>query len=92
MSDVMIEIATSKSSMAEIRPVLDAALHRHFPGSVLQRRWEGDVLHLSGSGAEGTIVLEEGRLVGRAHLGMPAAMMRGLLEHKFTSSMREAAG
>ena len=88
----MIEVATTKGSMEEIRPALDAALHRHFPGSVLQRRWEGDVLHLSGSGAHGTIVLEEGRLVGRAHLGMPAAMMRGLLEHKFTAALREAAG
>lgn len=92
MSELVIEMATAKGTMAEIRPALDAALHKHFPGGVLQRRWEGDVLHLSGSGAQGTIVLEAGRLVGRAQMGMPASMMRPLIEHKIVSSMREAAG
>ena len=76
MSDLVIETPTAASSMAEARPRLDAALHQQFPGGMLQRRWEGDVLHLSGPGAQGTIVYEEGRLVGRAHLKPPASLMR----------------
>lgn len=92
MSDLVYEVETLKTSMEEIRPALDAALHKQFPGGMLHRRWEGDVLHLSGSGAHGTIVLEQGRLKGQAQLGLPASMMRGLIEEKIGTAMREAAG
>lgn len=92
MSDLVLDVATAKASMAEIRPLLDAALQKQFPGGMMQRRWEGEVLHLSGSGAHGTIVLEGGQLRGQAHLGLPASMMRALIEEKIGSAMREAAG
>lgn len=92
MSDLVYEVATAKASMEEVRPALDAALHKQFPGGMLHRRWEGDVLHLSGSGAHGTIVLQDGRLRGQAHLGLPASMMRALIEDKIGTAMREAAG
>ena len=92
MSDLVYEVETAKTSMEEIRPTLDTALHRLFPIGMLHLRWEGDVLHLSGSGAHGTIVLEQGRLKGQAHLGLPASMMRGLIEEKIGNAMREAAG
>ena len=45
------------------------------------------MLHLSGPGAKGTVVLEDGRLVGRAHLGPPASMMRPIIEQKIRSVM-----
>ncbi len=92
MSDLAYEVPTTKTSMEEIRPALDAALHRLFPAGMMHLRWEEDVLHLSGAGAHGTIVLAEGRLRGEAHLGMPASMMRGLIEEKIGRAMREAAG
>lgn len=92
MSDLVIEVATSLGSMEEVKPALDAALQKQFPGGMLQRRWEGDVLVLSGPGAQGSIVLDGGRLVGRAELKPPASLMRGLIEQKIGTAMREAVG
>ncbi len=87
-----MEVATSKSGMAEIRAALDAALAQEFPGGLLRRKWAGDVLELSGPGAQGAITFEDGKLVGRAHLGPPASMMRAMIEHKIGTAMRAAAG
>ena len=87
-----MEVATSKSGMAEIRAALEAALAQEFPGGLLRRNWAGDVLELSGPGAQGAITFEDGKLVGRAHLGPPASMMRAMIEHKIGTAMRAAAG
>jgi hypothetical protein len=92
VSDLLIEVATGRPSMAEIRPVLDAALNQQFPGGMLQRRWDGDVLYLSGPGAKGSISLEDGRLVGRAQLGPPASLLKATIEEKIGKAMRQAAG
>ena len=89
--ELVIEVPTSKGSMAELRAALDAALASQFPGGMLQRRWEGDVLHVWGPGAKGTITYEPGRLVGRADLGPPASLMKGLIEQKITSALRQVA-
>jgi len=91
MSDLTIEVETAKPSMAEIRPELDAALKEAFPGGLLKWSWEGDVMHLSGPGAQATIALEDGRLVGRAHLKPPASLMRPVIEQKISNVMRRAA-
>jgi len=86
-----IEIETQRASMEELRGALDAALQKQFPGGMLQRRWNGDVLELSGPGAKGSIVFETGRLIGRATLGPPASLMRGMIEQKVGDAMRAAA-
>ena len=91
MSDLTIEVETAKPSMEEIRPALDEGLKEAFPGGLLKWRWEGDVMHLSGPGAQATIVLEDGRLVGRAHLKPPASMMKPVIEQKISSVMKKAA-
>lgn len=91
MSELVIAVVTDKPSMDEIRPHLDRALHEHFPGGMLQRRWEGDVLHLSGPGAAGTVALEDGQLVGRARLAPPASLMRKLIEEKVSAALRRVA-
>jgi hypothetical protein len=91
MSDLTIEVETAKSSMDEIRPAIDAGLKEAFPGGMLKWNWEGEVLHLSGPGAKGTLVLEGGRLVGRAHLGPPASLMRPVIEQKIRSVMQKVA-
>jgi len=91
VADLLIEVPTSKGSMAELRPLLDAALAAQFPGGMLQRRWEGDVLHVWGPGAKGSISYENGRLVGRAELGPPASLMKGLIEQKMSAAMRQVA-
>src|ERR1700732_5394229 len=87
MSDLTIEVVTTRSSMEEMRPAIDAGLKEAFPGGMLKWRWEGEVLHLSGPGAKGTVVLEDGRLIGRAPLGPPASMMRPIIEQKIRGVM-----
>jgi hypothetical protein len=91
MSELNIEVETSKSSMEEIRPALDAGLKQEFPGGMLKWHWEGDVMHLSGPGAKATIVYEGGKLVGRASLKPPASMMKPVIEQKISSVMKKAA-
>jgi hypothetical protein len=91
MSDLTIEVPTGKTSMQDLRPLLDSGLKEEFPGGMLKWSWDGDVMHLSGPGAKGTIELEDGRLVGRAHLGPPAALMRPVIEKKISSVMKKAA-
>lgn len=91
MSDLTIEVDTMKSSMEEIRPSLDAGLKEAFPGGMLKWHWEGDVMHLSGPGAKATIALEEGRLVGRAHLKPPASLMKPVIEQKIAQVMKKVA-
>jgi putative polyhydroxyalkanoic acid system protein len=91
MSDLTIEVETAKASMEDLRPALDAALKEAFPGGMLKWRWEGDVMHLSGPGAQATLVLEDGRLVGRAQLKPPASLMKPVIEQKITSVMKKVA-
>jgi hypothetical protein len=91
MSDLTIEVDTSKSSMDEIRSDLDSLLKEEFPGGLLKWRWEAEVLHLSGPGAQATIALEDGRLVGRAHLRPPASLMRPIIEQKISRVMKKVA-
>ena len=88
MADLTIEVPTALGSMEEVRPRLDAALAQQFPGGMLQRRWEGDVLHVWGPGAKGTITFEGGVLVGRAELGPPASLMKGLIEQKIAAALQ----
>ncbi len=91
MTELTIEVETLKPAMAEVRPALDAALKEEFPGGMLKWRWEGDVIQLSGPGATGTIVLEGGRLVGRAQLKPPTSVMRPVIEQKITKAMKKGA-
>jgi len=92
MSELLIAEKTAKSGMDEIRPALDAALKKQFPGGMLVRKWQGDVLELSGPGASGSVVFEEGQIVGRATLKPPASMMRPVIEQKIGAAIKEAAG
>ena len=92
MNDLHLEFETPKSSMEEIRPALDAALQKEFPGGMLRRTWDGEILRLTGPGAEGTIEFDGGKLVGRARLGPPASLLRSTIEQKVGAAMRVAAG
>ena len=92
MADLEFAVPTSKKSMAEIRPVLDAALAEAFPSGMVSLRWSDDRVELAGPGAKGTITLEGGQLVGRATLGPPANLLRSTIEEKIGEAMRKAAG
>ncbi len=91
VAELVIEVPTAHGAMADVRSSLDVALAQQFPGGMLQRRWEGDVLHVWGPGAKGTITLEGGRLVGRAALSPPASLMKGIIEQKIGSALQVAA-
>ncbi|HVT60849.1 MAG TPA: polyhydroxyalkanoic acid system family protein [Thermoanaerobaculia bacterium] len=91
MSDLTIEVETARRSMEEIRPAFEAMMKEAFPGGMLKWRWEGEVIHLSGPGAKATIVLEGGRLIGRAQLGPPASLMRPVIEQKIRGVMQRVA-
>jgi hypothetical protein len=91
MSDLVIVVDVVARPLDELRPALDARLKEEFPGGMLKWSWDGDVMHLTGPGAKGTIRLEDGRLVGQAHLGPPASMMRPVIEQKISRAMQRAA-
>ncbi|HEX4963394.1 MAG TPA: polyhydroxyalkanoic acid system family protein [Thermoanaerobaculia bacterium] len=91
MSDLTIEVKTSKSSMGELRTVLDSALREAFPGGMLKWHWQEDVMHLSGPGAKATIVLEDGWLIGKAELKPPANLMKPVIQQKIEAVMRKVA-
>ncbi len=91
MADIVIEAETGKTSMDELRSDIDATLDRHFP-PFLKRTWEGEVLLISGPGAEGTMILEAGTLKVEAKLRPPASMMRHVIEHKIKRAFDEALG
>lgn len=91
MSELKIEVPTTRSSMEEVRSVLDAALKDEFPGGMLKWSWEEDHLKLWGPGATATIVLEGGLLVGRAQLKPPASLMKPVIEQKISRVMQKVA-
>lgn len=91
MSDLRLEFPTSKTSMEDIRPHLDAVLEEQLPGGMMTSRWEEDVLHLHGPGARGTVVLDGDKLVGRAILRPPATLLRPMIEQKMTEVLSKAA-
>ena len=92
MSEIRLEFPTEKSSMEEVRPILDAAIHEQFPGGMMKSRWEDDVLLLSGPGAKGSVILEDGKVVGQATLKPPASLMKPVIEKKMTQVLSKAAG
>ena len=90
MADLLIEVETDRGSLGEIRGDVDVALARHFPVDLLESRWEGDVLHITGPGAEGTMVFDAGTLRVQATLKPPASLLRTVIEHKIRAALAEA--
>ncbi len=88
MPDLVVEVPTSRESMTEIRPELEAALEKLV---WVACRWEDDVLHLEGPGARGTVELAQGKLVGRASLWPPASFLRETIEEIMRSGLLKAA-
>jgi hypothetical protein len=88
MADLVVAMPTSRRSVAELRGPLEAALDAALPPGMLQRRWEGDVLHVWGAGATGTITLEGGQLVARARLGLPASLVQQMVQERMEAALR----
>lgn len=88
MAEVVVAVPTRRRSVAELRGPLETALDAELPPGLLHRRWEGDVLHVWGAGTRGTITLEAGQVVARAHLGFPASLMHHLVEQRMEAALR----
>lgn len=86
-----IRLDTEKS-MEDLKPALDAALTKQFPGGALKTTWNGDVLELVAMGSKGVIKHENGQLVGIADLKPPASMMRPMIEQKIKAAFNEVLG
>ncbi len=87
--DIVLE--TGKPAMGELRPLLDAAISKHFDDGFLHHRWEGDVLRLSGPGAAGSIVHESGSLRLQAELRPPASWVHRTIRRKIEAALDDLA-
>ncbi len=85
--DIALEIG--QAGMSELRPILDAAITEHFDDGFLHHRWEGDVLRLTGPGAEGSIVHEDGHLRLRAALRPPASWVHRTIRSKIEAALED---
>ena len=70
------ELDVGSTELAELRPILDAAIDDHFAEGFLRHEWEGDVLRLSGPGARGSLVRQAGRLKHAARSSRPRTSRR----------------
>ena len=92
MAELLIEVETGKATLDEIRGDVETTIGRHFPVDLLKTRWQDDVLHITGPGAQGTMVFDAGCLRVRATLKPPASLMRPVIEHKIRSAFEDAFG
>ncbi len=88
--DIVLE--TGESEIGELRPILDAAITEHFDDGFLHHRWDGDVLCLSGPGAQGSIVHESGCLKLRAELRPPASWVHRTIRRRIEAALDDLAG
>jgi len=87
MKKIDFELEVGTTQLDELRPVLDAAISDHFADGFLRHRWEGDVLHLSGPGAQGSLICEAGTLKLQAELRPPASWMHRVIRHKIGAAL-----
>lgn len=91
MSRFEVAVDAPHATMAELRPRIEAAIHREGLTQYVDHRWEGDVLHLEAPGASATVVLDRGRLRARARLGLAAMLMRPMIEERLRSALESLA-
>ena len=91
MKRLDFELETGDADVGELRPILDRAIRDHFAEGFLHHEWRGDVLHLSGPGARGSIVHESGRLRLQARLGLPASLVHRTIRRKLEAAIADVA-
>ncbi len=92
MAHLRIEAETGKSSMEDLRADIDAMIAKHFPPGLLECRWDGEILRLTGPGADGTMAFATGLLRVEATLKPPASLVRHVIEHKIKAAFADALG
>jgi hypothetical protein len=90
MARIQQTFETSKS-IAEMRMLIDTkALNRPEIGLLLNdHRWEGNVLHASGTLGHGTITLTEGHVSVDIELSMFGAAAKGKIEQTLHSTFKQ---
>ncbi len=91
MSTIEIQFPTEFHSLLEIQEQLNESLDRHLPESLVHKRWNHDVLELTGPGIDGSIQVVEGHLRGRVDLRLPASMFREQIETKMRYFLEKIA-
>ena len=91
MKKLDLELEVGTAELAELRPVLDTAITDHFSEGILRHRWEGDVLRLSGPGAQGSVVYEAGRLRLQVELKPPASWVHRRIRNKIDAAFGDVA-
>lgn len=91
MKTLDFELATGDAGAVELRRILDQAISDHFDDGFLHHTWDGDVLRLSGPGAQGSIVHEDGHLRLRARLRAPASLVHRAIRRRIQAAMDDIA-
>ncbi len=91
MKTIDLKLDTGEAQIDQLRPILEQAIGRHFTEGFLRHRWKGDVLVLSGPGAQGSLAHAAGRLRLQAELRPPASWMHRLIRKKIEASLVDVA-
>ncbi len=92
MAELLIEAETGKTRLDEVRAEIDATLRKHLSGGLVDCRWDGDVLRITGPGARGTMVFVAGKLRVQGSLSLPASLFQPVIEQKIRAAFEEAFG
>ena len=90
MARIQQSIETQKS-VAEMRHLIDTkVLDRPEINMLLSdHRWEGNVLHASGTLGKGTVTLDEGRVTIDIELSMFGSAAKGKIEQTLTDTFKK---
>ncbi len=89
MKKIDLELAVGTVKLTELRPILDAAIGDHFADGFLHHEWEGDVVRLSGPGARGSLVCQDGHLRLTAELKPPASWVHRVIRGKIDAALTD---
>lgn len=85
----MAKIALEKNhtkNVADVKSGIDSMMER-MKSMGVDTRWEGDTLHVKGSGVKGTVDVTASKVAVNLDLGMPASLMKGKIEEKIKQGL-----
>jgi hypothetical protein len=91
VTDIHLELPTTQP-VAALRQAVERRLTERLGSANVTTRWEQDVLHLSGRGAQGTIELLPGVIRVKATLAPPLSFFKMKVERDIKAALEEVAG
>lgn len=85
MAKIQIERNHTKS-VADVKAGIDSMMDR-MKAMGVDTRWEGDTLHVKGTGVKGTVDVTGAKVAVNLDLGMPASLMKGKIEEKIRQGL-----